>query len=365
MQIITGPSTVKMFRKEGIIIRIWKRGIRRVSQNGHFLPYSWTIWGNNYRCLTEAREDEFRMEEQIRLAAFQWLEEQVRIHGDVLPRKLLEQGFMVSGKHITLVGPQGIWKPKFFERIPLSVTTVADGPYDDSFNKDGFLVYRYRGTDKNHRDNVGLREAMQKQVPLIYFHGIIKSKYLAIWPVFVVGDDPGSLSFTLAADDPCVAGQYLNNSFINSMSYIADDSTYYKRSYITSTIKQRLHQKSFRERVLEAYNQQCAFCRLRHAELLDAAHIIPDTEENGEPTVNNGLSLCKIHHAAFDSNFIGVTPEYRIMVREDLLKEKDGPMLRYGFQQLHNGTIILPRSKELWPNQNKLEVRYKRFIKAG
>jgi putative restriction endonuclease len=315
---------------------------------------------------TATRErDEYQMEEQIRLAAFKWLEEQVRIYGDVLPRKLLEQGFMVSGKRITLVGPQGIWKPKYLERIPLSITTVADGPYHDSFNKEGFLVYRYRGTDKNHRDNVGLREAMQKQVPLIYFHGIVKSKYLAIWPVFVIGDDPGSLSFTLAADEPCVAGLYLINSFIKTISHIADVNTHHKRNYITSTIRQRLHQKSFRERVLEAYSQQCAFCRLKHVELLDAAHIIPDIKEKGEPTVNNGLSLCKIHHAAFDGNFIGVTPEYRIMVREDLLEEKDGPMLKYGFQQLHDKTIILPRSKKLWPDQNNLEVRYQCFIKAG
>jgi putative restriction endonuclease len=30
---------------------------------------------------------------QVRLAAFDWLSEQVNLHGDVLPRKLLEQGF--------------------------------------------------------------------------------------------------------------------------------------------------------------------------------------------------------------------------------------------------------------------------------
>jgi putative restriction endonuclease len=305
------------------------------------------------------------MEEQLRVAAFKWLEDQVQIHGDVLSRTLLEKGFIFNGQQVTLVGPQGIWKPKMLELVPLSITTVAGGPYNDHFTKDGFLVYRYRGTNKDHRDNVGLREAMKRQVPLIYFHGIVKGKYLAVWPIFIIRDDPATLSFTLAEDDPGSIGLYLNKNLIQNVPYIADDSTYFKRNYITSTIKQRLHQKSFRERVLEAYSNQCAFCRLRHIELLDAAHIISDSDELGEPVVNNGLSLCKIHHAAFDSDIIGLTPEYKIMVRDDILDEKDGPMLRHGIQQFHKQSIILPRSKKLWPDQNRLEIRYKRFREVG
>jgi len=305
------------------------------------------------------------MEEQIRIATFKWIEEQVQIYGEVLPRTVLEKGFFFNSHRITLVGPQGIWKPRVFQRIPISITTVAGGPYDDFFTNEGFLNYRYRGTDINHRDNVGLREAMQKQIPLIYFHGIVKGKYLAVWPVFVIGDNPETLSFTLAADEHISVAQYLNASHTADIPKVSDESTYHKRSYITSTVKQRLHQKSFRERVLEAYRQQCTFCKLRHAELLDAAHIIPDSEELGAPLVNNGLSLCKIHHAAFDSNIIGVTPDYQIKVREDILLERDGPMLQYGFQQLHDNKIILPRSKALWPDQERLEIRFEKFIKAG
>ena len=32
---------------------------------------------------------------------------------------------------------------------------------------------------------------MEARVPLIYFHGIVPGRYLASWPVFIVGDDPG------------------------------------------------------------------------------------------------------------------------------------------------------------------------------
>ena len=101
------------------------------------------------------------MENQIRMAAFNWLEQQVIMNGDVLPRTLLEKGFEFNSQRITLIGPQGIWKPRQFEQIPLSITTIYDGPYEDSFTKDGFLQYRYRGTDPFLKVNIGLREAMK------------------------------------------------------------------------------------------------------------------------------------------------------------------------------------------------------------
>lgn len=302
------------------------------------------------------------MEEQIRLAVFNWLKEQTTLYGDVLPRKLLEKGFEYNGQRVTLIGPQGIWKPKIFEKIPLSVSTVYNGPYDDSLTIDGFLKYRYRGTDPFHRDNVGLREAMKKQIPLIYFYGIVPGKYLAVWPVYIINDNPNSLSFTMVADDIATIEKHLFNY---SHSIISDNSENGVRKYITSTVKNRLHQKAFRERVLLAYSQQCAFCRIRHIQLLDAAHIIPDGEELGDPVVNNGLSLCKIHHAAFDSNIIGVSPDYMIEVREDILRETDGPMLKHGIQELQHNKIILPHNKKMWPDQERLGIKYTKFRQTG
>ncbi|NLA05410.1 MAG: hypothetical protein GX881_06825, partial [Firmicutes bacterium] len=101
------------------------------------------------------------MDFQIRTAAFKWLEEQALLHGDLLPRTVLEQGFTFNGQRVTLVGPQGIWKPRMLE-LPLSITTVAGGPYDDAITREGLLEYRYRGNDPGHRDNVGLRKAMHR-----------------------------------------------------------------------------------------------------------------------------------------------------------------------------------------------------------
>jgi hypothetical protein len=73
-------------------------------------------------------------------------------------------------------------------RRRIAITTVADGTYQDAFGP-ALLRYRYRGSDPNHRDNAGLRELIDRE-PLVYFHALIKGKYRAVWPVFVVNDDP-------------------------------------------------------------------------------------------------------------------------------------------------------------------------------
>ena len=109
----------------------------------------------------------------IRIAAFEWLSRQVEIRGDVLPWALLTFGFEIQGQRIPLVSQQGIFKPRHLA-LPISIRTSADGPYDDGFGPDGLLRYRYRGTDPNHRDNVGLREAWRTDTPLAYFHAISK-----------------------------------------------------------------------------------------------------------------------------------------------------------------------------------------------
>lgn len=295
---------------------------------------------------------------EIRLAAFKWLNEQETVHGDVLPRILLEKGFLYKNHKVTLLGPKGIWKPKMME-YPISITTIVDGPYNDSFTKDGFLKYSYRGTNPNHTDNIGLREVLKQKLPLIYFFALEKGRYLVTKPVFIIGDNIKDLFFNVALDDEIV----LYKNELKELMVSEEAEIYGRRAYITASIKLRLHQRSFRERVLKAYNNQCALCMLRHIELLDAAHIMPDREEKGIPIVNNGLSLCKIHHSAFDTFIIGINPDYKIKVRNDILCEADGPMLKHGIQSLEGQKIILPSSSKNWPDRERLDYRYQLFLK--
>ena len=109
--------------------------------------------------------------------------------------------------------------------LPDAPTTAPSGPYDDTFGPNDLRRYRYRGTDPDHPDNRRLRVGGRGWIPGL-----------------------------------CCPTDFLG----------------------VRAVRQRDPQAA-----LDAYRRQCAFCRLRHAELLDAA-IVPDAEE-GEPTVANGL----------------------------------------------------------------------------
>ena len=301
---------------------------------------------------------------RVRLAAFEFLDATKRRLGGegAFPRSLLAEGFVFENQRVPLIAPQGIFKPRVLPEMPLSITTVPvvegqDRPYEDVLGNDGRLQYRYRGLDPNHRDNVGLRLAMQRQVPLIYFHGIVPGLYEAAWPVYIVGDDSRTLTFTVSVDE----GQFV------SLSTNPEDAeeTDLRRRYATRIFQQRLHQTAFRERVLDAYERHCAVCRLRRDQFLEAAHILPDKHPSGEPLISNGLALCKLHHAAFDSHIIGIRPDCTIEVRDDVLHESDGPMLIHGLQGFHNQQLQVPKRESWRPNTTFLEERYVLFRRAG
>jgi putative restriction endonuclease len=301
---------------------------------------------------------------QVRIRAFEFLDEQRQLFGGDLPWAVLHDGFEFDGRRVPLVGPQGIFKPKILSRsIPLSITTapIRPGkarPYDDSIRSDGFLTYKYRGTDPNHHENEGLRAAMREQVPLIYLVGIAVGWYSAAYPAYIVGDDADSLAVTVAIDDSLVVGVPRDR--------VADRVTEARRAYATQVVRRRIHQDKFRHNVLVAYRDSCAICNLKHRQLLEAAHILPDSDPRGTPEVSNGLSLCRLHHAAFDSYIVGIRPDLIVEVRDSVRKEKDGPMLLHGLQNCHGQRlVVVPRRDQLKPREDLLAERYDRFRRAG
>lgn len=294
----------------------------------------------------------------IRLAAFDFLRDQVDLQGEVLPRSVLQQGFTFQHQRVPLVGPQGIFKPAVMRDMPLSITTapIVEGqprPYEDEIGD--LIHYRYRGTDPRHRENVGLRKAIGTQTPLIYFYGVLRGHYMAVWPVYIVGDDPTALTFTVAVDE--------QHALLSEAA--GTETVEARRTYVTRLTRQRLHQAGFRQRVIAAYQRLCAICRLKHEELLDAAHILPDGHPRGAPIVPNGLALCKLHHSAFDQNVLGVRPDLVVEISASVLEEIDGPMLIHGLQGFHGARLSVPRSKTLQPNTDFLEERYELFRSAS
>jgi putative restriction endonuclease len=284
---------------------------------------------------------------------------------DQLTSADLKAGFQFDGERIPLVNPQrGIFKPRQMEAL-LSIKTVFPKPgarvwYDDQRNVhqqiyggDETVDYSFMGTNADVADNRWLREAMDRHVPIIYFLGVSPGRYQAVFPAFIVGWDSKSAKAQVAFSDP--ASKYLPKP----------PSNVTERRYALRLVQQRLHQASFRDAVITAYKGRCALSGMPESLLLDAAHIIVDGDEQyGQPIVQNGIPLSKIHHAAFDAHLIGVDPDFRVHVSDRLLVQHDGPLLE-SMKRLNHGMLHLPPRAQDRPDRDRLALRFEQFRAAA
>lgn len=299
-------------------------------------------------------------DEALRWAAFDYLAVLISRSGGPVRRADLE-AFTFEGRPLRLLAPQqGIWTPRGLAAALSILTTYAARPdlrpYQDDPGPDGYPRYKWRGTDRHHHDNVSLRRAMELGRPLIWFVGVAPGIYEANFPMWLVGEEPEQLQFVVALDETMRNGW--RQGLVSLSSF---DPT---RRYAERIVLQRLHQRPFRDRVLLAYEERCALCRLRHRPLLDAAHV-KEHSDGGEPIIPNGVAMCAIHHRAFDAHVLGVRPDYVVEIRPDVLAEHDGPTLQHALQGLHGEVIGLPRHRAERPSRDLLEERYSRFRAAG
>jgi putative restriction endonuclease len=294
------------------------------------------------------------LDARLRLAMFAHLDRVSAAHPDGIPSEVINS-FAFEGEPMRLIVQPGIRKPAQLAAALTIRTTYtplgAQAPYEDEVGPDGSLRYKWRGTDPTHPDNRALREAMTRRAPLAYFYPVARGVYQAIYPVYLVEEDRQAHEFAVDM------GEYPDRAEAGDLAL--------DRRYTRRLTLQRLHQVIFRPKVLRAYEARCALCRLGHAPLLDAAHILPDHHERGDPVVPNGLAMCKIHHAAYDANIIGIRPDRVVEVRHDVLTEIDGPMLRHGLQEMHGSAIFLPRARRDHPDPTRLEERYEQFRTAA
>jgi putative restriction endonuclease len=294
----------------------------------------------------------------LRVAIGEWLRPRLARGEQTVSWTELLYDFELQGERVPLIAYRGIHRLTRFGPVPISVATTPpkpgrERPYDDRLSDDGTIEYRYFGTDPSHADNVGLRLAMEHRVPLLYLYGIEPGSYVPVFPVFVVADDPARLTVRMHVD---VGADF------ESAGATAESRTEL-RAYVTRAAKRRLHQLRFRSQVVRAYRRRCAMCNLKH--VLDAAHILPDHHPRGDPVVPNGLALCRLHHAAFDGNLLGVDPSSRIVVRPDVLDEEDGPVLEHGLKRLDGRRIATPLRLEWRPDPERLAERFTMFQAAG
>ncbi len=297
-------------------------------------------------------------DEEIRAAALAWIDA-VTLGGAVpVTREQLANDFVIGGQRFPLVDRgRGIRKP-FGWQAALSITTAAPRsgqprPYADVEGPDGLHRYKLRRDQRGTAENEGLRMAMRGQLPLIWLYGIKPGIFNAISPVYLTAEEVEQDQFVIALTE--------DQRRIEPGSHVEA----VLRRYLITETERRLHQPVFASQVMLAYETKCAVCTLAHRELLDAAHIVPDNDPRGLPVIQNGLALCKIHHAAYDRNILGIRPDYVVEIHQRLLDEIDGPMLTHGLQGHHGERLRqLPRIRAERPDPDRLEQRHREFRAA-
>lgn len=296
-------------------------------------------------------------DDDVRSSCFSSLDVLCAKFGDDIPYGAgLDAGFPFRGRRVPFLSyMKGIHRAAAQAGpAALSINTSSASSYEDQETADGVL-YAYRAGDVDQPDNRALRAAFELAVPVVYFVGTRPGWYKPFYPCYVVADDPVARHVLVTKGE--MVGPHDDRDPV-----LLEDPI--ERRYAVREMRVRVHQSRFRGRVIPAYGSQCTICRLKEARLLDAAHIISDAEVLGEPSVTNGLSLCAIHHRAFDQNLVAITPEYSVAVAAGLLEEEDGPMLDV-LKTFHEMQIHLPEKRAQRPDQERLALRYERFVEAS
>ena len=288
----------------------------------------------------------------VRDAAMDYLEMLAEQSGGTVTRDQLEH-FTFDGRQIKLVDhSRGIRNPAEL-LATLTVIHNPHGPYDDHV-ADGFLSYSISTAGWQQGDNRKLHAAYERRLPIIVLQKLRPNVYVPSSPAYLVDEHPERGEY----------GQYL--IAFGQVARSMDPASEIERRYARRMVRQRLHQPLFRAKVLEAYTGHCAICALKHLELLDAAHIVPDADVGGRAAVSNGLALCKIHHSAYDKDVLGIDSDFRVHIAEKVLHEVDGPMLRYGLQEFHGkGLMQLPHRSADQPSRDGLATRFDGFLRRS
>lgn len=292
-------------------------------------------------------------DDDVRAACFAALDVLRAQFGPDVPYDALRQGFNFRGRRVPFLNrAYGIYRASEQRgQAALSInSSFRPRRYEDESTPDG-VWYRYQDGPVDNHFNRWLREAGRLQVPLVYFVGTRLGWYRPEYPAFIVRDDSADRRVLVTFGR--MAGPFDEREPV----LITDDI---ERHYVVRQVRQRLHQTQFRGAVLPAYADRCAVCRLKEVRLLDAAHIIGDVEDEGAPVVPNGVSLCTIHHRAYDQDLIGISPDHRVHVARRLLEDEDGPMLEL-LKSFHAASIDAPRSSRHRPDPERLAIRFARF----
>lgn len=114
----------------------------------------------------------------------------------------------------------------------------------------------------------------------------------------------------------------------------------------------------FKTIVYEAYKNRCAMCGIQ-LELVEAAHIVPHSQEKGTDEITNGICLCALHHTAYDRSLIYFDEEFNIKINESKMEYLEKVGLDSGFRKFASlafEKIQLPINHTLTPNIENIKI---------
>ena len=129
----------------------------------------------------------------------------------------------------------------------------------------------------------------------------------------------------------------------------------YKPDVVEDEATNIVRDAAFRRNIIAVYHYKCAFCRLQIVSTLgqnivDGAHIKPFSKFYDD-RIENGLSLCKNHHWAFDRGWFSVNDNYQVLLSPDLKEESPYAEPLSFFQ---GKPILLPQKEQFFPSLESL-----------
>jgi len=116
----------------------------------------------------------------------------------------------------------------------------------------------------------------------------------------------------------------------------------------------RVKQSFFRKAVLSSYDNSCCMTGLSDPRLLVASHILPwSKDEHNRLNPSNGLCLSALHDKAYDRGLLTVTPDFIILVSNQLKNMSNNQFAQDYLINLNSSRIILP--KKFFPSREFLD----------
>ena len=163
----------------------------------------------------------------------------------------------------------------------------------------------------------------------------------------------------LAFESEKIIARLTNQSIEKCTSIRTDDLPQGRERSVI--IKQRVNQSFFRSTVMSAYNFHCCISGVNIAELLEACHIVDwSQDERNRVNPKNGLCMNSFFHKAYDKHLLGITPDMRIVVSEELLQGSTEISFFNYLKTIDGKKILLP--DKFLPQKELLEIHYNKFI---